>query len=196
MARKTKYSFKNHRISFRFCNLMLMVFFRTGIITHTNQYFVIEYSPDHLSIQKHRRLYIYFRFNMYKSQSPAQKLFLYQLRRQSSEVAASRRWSVRTPAAQEHDCPERLLRLLELLAPGVHKNTWINRTRETPCLLWRRRASRISERLDSTGITLRCLVLHPLSHSHPRLVQHPAHAPQAHVCIAEQDPRFLKTQIK
>ncbi|KAJ6364094.1 hypothetical protein OIU76_029104 [Salix suchowensis] len=56
MARKTKYLFKNHRISFRFCNLMLMVFFfRTGIITHTNQYFVIEYSPDHLSIQKHRK---------------------------------------------------------------------------------------------------------------------------------------------
>ncbi|KAJ6367616.1 hypothetical protein OIU78_000226 [Salix suchowensis] len=84
MARKTKYLFKNHRISFRFCNLMLMVFFRTGIITHTNQYFVIEYSPDHLSIQKHQRLHIYFLFTHVQKSITCTKLFLYQLRRQSS----------------------------------------------------------------------------------------------------------------
>lgn len=103
------------------------------------------------------------------------------LRRRAAAAASNNKTSIGTPTAQEHDSAKRLLCLPKLLASGRLESSGISSSGETPCLLWRRRASWswIFERLER-WVALRCLVSHHLHHPHSRLVEQPAYVPQAH----------------
>lgn len=96
-------------------------------------------------------------------------------------AASNNKTSIGTPTAQVHDGAKRLLCLPKLLASGRLESSGISSSGETPCLLWRRRASWgwIFQRLER-WVALRCLVSHHLHHPHSRLVTQPACVPQAH----------------
>ena len=94
--------------------------------------------------------------------------------------------SIRAPAAQVHDSPQRLLRLLEPLLSVLNglEGSGIKSTREASCLRWRRRrATGVSQGFES-GVTLWSLIFHPQHHPHSCLVNHSAQAPQAHIYIS------------